>query len=154
MRGRGPRTRTLRRLEAVALILLGLGCQVEAPPPSDPELREELGIPDEVRIHRVDLSGRGELTRVIPERTTVAPGAIVQFVVLDNRVHLLRFLENQMEPALWEFLQKTRQDQFPPLVERGTRLVLSFESAPPGVYFFQVEGYGEPVMGEIRVAVP
>jgi plastocyanin len=124
------------------------------PPPSDPELRAELGIPDEVVIHRVDLSGRGDLTRVLPAVTEAKPGDVVQFVVLDNRVHLLRFREELLQGARLDFLRTTTQDRPPPLVQRGARLVLTFEDAPEGTYYFQVEGNGAPVEGEIRVRAP
>jgi plastocyanin len=124
------------------------------PPPSDPELRAELLIPDDVVIHRVDLSGRADLIRVIPTVTEAHPGDIVQFVVTDNRVHLVRFREDRIAGPRLEFLRATAQDRPPPLVERGARLVLTFEGAPEGSYYFEIEGNGTPVSGEIRVRAP
>ena len=143
------------RLAAVAVACVGWACEgPPPPPPSDPELRAELGIPDDVAIHRVDLSGRGELTRVLPAVTEARPGDVVQFVVLDNRVHLLRFAEDRIAGPRLEFLRETSQDRPPPLVERGARLVLTFEGAPQGSYHFRIEGNGAPVAGEIRVTAP
>jgi hypothetical protein len=140
---------------AVLVACMAGGCEPPPPPPpSDPELRAELGIPDEVVIHRVDLSGRGDVTRVLPAVTEASPGDVVQFVVLDNRVHLLRFREDRIAGPRLEFLRETSQDRPPPLVERGARLVLTFEGAPEGSYFFQIEGNGAPVAGEIRVTAP
>lgn len=131
---------------------LVVACSVEPPPPpSDPALRSELGIADEVTIHRIDLSGRGDETRIVPPETEIRPGDVVQFVVLDHRVHLVRFEEARIAPVALGFLRETAQDNFPPLVEQGARLVLSFENAPIGSYPFRVEGNGPPVVGAIRV---
>ena len=126
----------------------------EPPPPSDPELRAELGIPNEVTIHRIDLSGRGDETRVLPRETEIRVGEIVQFVVLDHRVHLLRFDESQLSASALAFLRDTAQDRPPPLVEQGSRLVLSFDGAPVGPYPFSVDGHGPSVAGAIRVSGP
>ncbi len=121
----------------------------EPPPPSDPELRAELGIPDDVSIHRVDLSGRGDQTRLVPTEIHAATGDLVQFVVLDQRVHLLRFDTAGLSPEALAFLRSTEQDAPPPLLEQGVRLVLSFDGAPAGIYPFRVEGSGPPVRGRI-----
>ncbi len=130
------------------------GCIPEPPPPSDPELRAELGIPDEVPIHRFDLSGAGDATRVVPPLHEIREGDVVQFVVVDHRVHLLRFDLAALPPGGREFLEGTRQDAFPPLVDRGSRIVLTFEGAPEGRYPFTVEGSGPPVRGEVVVVAP
>jgi plastocyanin len=123
-------------------------------PPTDPELRAELGIPETVPIHRIDLSGRGDFTRVIPQLTEAGPGDVVQFVVLDHRVHLVSFRDELLRPDQIEFLRATSQARFPPLVEQGSRLVLSFEGAPAGDYSFYVEGNGPPIEAVIRVTGP
>jgi len=143
----------LTRSAAILAALIS-GCMPEPLPPTDPELRSELGIPDHVPIHRVDLSGRADFTRVIPRLTAANAGDVVQFVVLDHRVHLIRFREELLRPDQIEFLRATSQDRFPPLVEQGSRLVLSFDGAPPGDYSFQVEGNGPPIEAVIRVAMP
>jgi len=143
----------LARAVAILAALLS-GCMPEPLPPTDPELRAELGIPDHVPIHRIDLSGRADFTRVIPRLTEASPGDVVQFVVLDHRVHLVRFREELLRTDQIEFLRATSQDRFPPLVERGSRLVLSFEGAPAGEYSFQIEGNGLPVDALIRVTAP
>jgi plastocyanin len=121
---------------------------------SDPELRAELGIPDDTPIHRVELSGLQAESRVVPRVVEARPGDVVQFVVMDNRVHLIRFLAEEIGPAELEFLRDTSQDRPPPLVERGARLVLTFEGAPPGSYPFSAEGNGSSARGEIRVGRP
>ncbi len=135
-------------------LVMGLttGCATQEPPvPSDPELRAELGIPADVTIHRIDLSARGDETRVLPRETEIRRGEVVQFVVLDHRVHLVRFEEDRLTPSAVRFLRDTAQDSPPPLVEQGARLVLSFDGAPLGSYAFIVDGGGPPVVGEIRV---
>lgn len=138
-----------------ALLALGMvpgaGCLPEAPPPSDPELREALGIDDRTPIHQVLLSGRGDRTRILPAHLEVGPGDVVQFRVMDRRVHRVRFPLEDLAPAAREFLEATDQHSPAPLVERDARLVLTFAGAPPGIYPFWVEGYGAPVQGSIRV---
>lgn len=118
---------------------------------SDPELRAELGIPTETPIHRIELGGVQSENRVVPRVVEARPGDVVQFMVMDHRVHLIRFLEGDMAEPLLAFLRSTSQDRPPPLLDQGSRLVLSFEGAPPGTYPFSVEGNGNPVRGEIRV---
>jgi len=151
LRRRGSSLRTVGFGVLLSLLPVWAGCERAPVVPSDPELREELGIPDDVRIHRVDLSGRADETRVIPRSVSIRPGDVLQFVVLDRRVHLVRFDPETLPDELWRFLVETSQDRPPPLVERGARLVLSFEGAPEGVYAFRVEGNGPPVEGDITV---
>ena len=143
---------------SIALCLVGnlaASCAFqEPPPPSDPDLRAELGIPDHVTIHRVDLSSQGGQTRLLPRETEIFSGEIVQFVVLDHRVHLVRFDQDEITRSALEFMRETGQDKPPPLVEQGARLVLSFEGAPVGSYPFLVDGNGPSVAGEIRVGLP
>ena len=134
---------------------LAASCAFQEPsPPSDPELRAELGIPDHVTIHRVDVSSQGGHTRLLPREIEIVPSEIVQFVVLDHHVHLVRFDEDELTRPALEFMRETGQDKPPPLVEQGARLVLSFEGAPLGSYPFSVDGNGLPVAGEIRVGEP
>jgi hypothetical protein len=136
------------------VLLLSGGCEPPpVPPPSDPELRAELGIADSVRIHRINLSGRGDEARIVPPFVEIYEGEVVQMVVVDRRTHLIRFDDRNEEP-LRDFLTKSNQNDFPPLLERGARIVLSFDGAPAGVYFFRDEGGGPPVTGEIRVVLP
>jgi plastocyanin len=120
-------------------------------PLSDPELRQELGISDAAAIHRIRVTGSGDRTRLLPLRTQIRPGDVVQFVILDHRTHLVRFLDDETASDALEFLRHTGQDRPPPLVARESRLVLSFRDAPPGRYPFRVESTGSPVEGEIRV---
>lgn len=126
----------------------------EPPPPSDLDLRLELGILDETAIHRIDLSYQGDGIRILPRSTEIRTGDIVQFVTLDHRVYLVRFGGAALYGAAVEFLRATRQERPPPLVEQGARLVLTFEDAPFGTYPFVVDGNGLSVEGEIRVLPP
>ena len=120
-------------------------------PTSDPELRRELGIPSETPIHRVDLSTRSDRIRLLPRAVEVRDGDVVQFVVMDYRTYLVRFDEEAMDPDRVGFLRSTGQDRPPPLVEEGARLVLTFDDAPIGSYFFDVEGGGLLASGAIHV---
>jgi plastocyanin len=110
-----------------------------------------LGISDAAAIHRIRVTGSGDRTRLLPLRTQIRPGDVVQFVILDHRTHLVRFLDDETASDALEFLRHTGQDRPPPLVARESRLVLSFRDAPPGRYPFRVESIGSPVEGEIRV---
>ncbi len=141
-------------LRVGASILVGsmlVGCEGTLPPPSDPELREELGIADHIPIHQVLLSGRGDHTRVLPAYLEIRSGDIVQFRVMDRRVHQVRFVEESLALPHRDFLESTGQLRFPPLTEQDARLVLTFEGAPAGDYPFIVEGYGEPREGRIVI---
>lgn len=155
--GRPRIVRPLRTtgLIAVAIHCLGVaGCAPAPPPPSDPDLRVELGIPDNVAIHRVALVGQGDRTRVLPRELMIRSGDVVQFVSLDHRVYVVRFDETDPSAPTSTFLVDTEQDSPPPLVEEGARLVLTFGGAPTGTYAYRVEGNGGPVPGSIRVAEP
>ncbi|TVP55755.1 MAG: hypothetical protein EA351_09830 [Gemmatimonadales bacterium] len=138
----------------VGLVLMSLlftGCLRDPPPPTDPELAEELGLPSGTVFHRIHLGGTGARTRVLPGAVTLEPGAWVQFIVEDHRVHVVRFLLEEMDPAAAEFLRRSEQTASPPLTQRGSRQLFSFEDAPNGSYPFVVEGYGDPVRGLLRV---
>lgn len=137
------------------MLVAGSGCGNGTDlPPSDPDLREALGLDDQVRIHRIDLSGRGAESRVLPATLEIQEGEVVQFVTLDRRIHHIRFVTDSLSPAAARFLEQTGQSSSPPLVRRGSRFVLSFEGAPAGLFPYVVEGYGDPVVGRIRVRPP
>ena len=137
---------------AVTLLLTALvACSPE--PPSDPELRQALGIEDARPIHRINLGGRGSIEHVVPVRVVVLAGDLVQFVMVDRRVHTITFRGDGLSPAGRAFLEETGQISSPPLLQRGARFVVSFEHAPAGEYPFVSEGNGDPAAGSI-VVVP
>ena len=139
----------------VPLLLVLSSCLPDGDrPPPDEGLRTELGIPAGVPIRRVDLRWRDGETRILPRRTEIPPGGIVQFVTLDHRVHLVRFDDGALDPPALGFLRDSGQDSPPPLLVEGARLVLTFDGAPPGIYPFRVEGNGGRAPGEIRVQAP
>ena len=80
------------------------------------------------------LAGADVLDLVVGRRTqlTVRPGDFVEFVTQDRRVHVLTFDLQSLSPPAAEFLLGSGQQSSPPLVESGTRFVVSFASAPPG----------------------
>lgn len=135
----------------LAAVLTSSCLPADAAPPSDPELRAELGIADDIVIHRVDLSASPSDTRILPRRTEIRRGGIVQFVALDHRVHLIRFDGAALSAPALDFLRASGQDRPAPLLREGARLVLTFDGAPAGAYPFRVEGPGGSVPGEIRV---
>ena len=157
MRGPIPDPRGAGRFAGAGLpLLLALSSCLAGDdrPPPDEELRTELDIPAGIPIRRVDLRWREGETRILPRRTEIPPGGVVQFVTLDHRVHLIRFDEGALDPPALGFLHGTGQDRAPPLLVEGARLVLTFDGAPPGIYPFWVEGNGGRAPGEIRVLDP
>jgi hypothetical protein len=145
-----------RRIAGLLGTFLALGaCEAELPAPAlpstDPELRAELGIDDEVPIHRIDLTGDEGEIRIVPRETAVRSGDVVQLVTLDHRVYLVAFDAAELGEGEWDFLRVTGQDSPAPLVARGSRLVFTFDEAPPGTYSFEVESSGAAASGVIRV---
>lgn len=143
--------RALHLLAGILVLVGSPGCLREAPPPTDPELAEALGLPPGTPIHRVTLSSRGEGARVLPTAVRVQPGALVQFVAADRRVYAVRFRMDALAPDAHEFIRTTGQEGSPPLGQEGARFVVSLVGAPDGRYPFQVDGYGPTVDGEIVV---
>lgn len=136
-----------------SLILASLlsGCRPAEVEPSDPELRKALGIPDEIAIHRINVGGRGGQVRFVPEEVDVESGEAVQFFLTDRRVHVIRFLEEEMDPGPRDFMEEMGQLRSPPLVDPGARFVVSFEGAPSGDYPFVSQGQQGPERGVVRV---
>lgn len=127
-------------------------CSSKAPPPpSDQELRDSLGIPPEVTIHRITLGGRGGAEHVVPSVIEVARGDLVQFLNVDRRVHTISFQADSLSPAARRFLTETSQMESPPLLTAGSRFVVTFRDAPVGAYPFRSEGPGEGRSGRILV---
>lgn len=150
---RGPPSRARAGIViGILLTLLLGGCLRDAPPPTDPELAAELGLPPGTVIHRVHLAGDGTQTRILPSELEIEAGALVQFVVEGHRgVHALRFLLDEMGSGPAAFLRETQQTGSPPLTAPGARYILSSEDAPPGSYPFVIEGYGPAVRGVLRI---
>jgi plastocyanin len=131
-----------------------LGC--EQPDPSlqpDETLRAELGLTERDRVHRVTLTG-GEAERADPAAVSVEIGALVEFVTTDWLVHEVIFEADSVGATAWAYLERTDQTASPPLINRASRYVLSFEGAPPGRYPFLLEGNGAPGRGVIIVREP
>jgi len=153
--GGRPGALPVRWVAALGLIAAGLiACDAPPSSASDSDLRQQLELPELTVIHRVDLSVAGERVRMLPMRTRIGAGDVVQFVALDHRIHLIRFLEDEMEAEPLWFLRSTSQHRPPPLLERDSRLVLTFRDAPPGIYPFHVESSGAATRGEIIVRAP
>lgn len=116
------------------------------------DLRERLGLADDRPIHRIVLGGRGAREHVVPPRLTVEPGAVVDFVTVDGRIHTVSFVDDSLSTEARSFLRGTRQTASPPLLDQGARFVVDLEGAPPGRYPFRSEGPGGDARGEIVVA--
>lgn len=153
VRHRGEHLLRLRRAFAVAA-LAALACVAPEPDTSlqpDSVLQAELGLTLDDHVHRVRVSG-GEAERADPAETLVEPGAYVEFVTTDWMVHEIVFEADSASAEQWAFLERTDQVASPPLIDRDSRYVLSFEAAPAGRYPYVLEGNGRPGRGVIVVA--
>lgn len=139
-------------LIAIGLLLFG-GCDRPGPP-SDPELRAELGIGAATSIHRITITGHADRTRLLPAYLEVEAGDIVQFEARDRRVHQVVFDPADLADDVRSFLEASGQLAPPPLISPEARLVLFFEGAPSGAYPFRVDGYAPSVSGRIMVRDP
>jgi len=136
----------------VVLLAALWGCGATFDDPRDPEVAAFLELPASTTIHRFDLMDRDGRIGLFPRVLEIASGHWVQFVVADTRVYSVHFDRGRFEdPANWEFLVSLHQTASPPMVETGSRYIVSFDGAPPGVYPFRIDGQGAPVAGEIRV---
>jgi hypothetical protein len=101
-------------------------------------------------VYRVTVSG-GEIEGAEPAALSIETGAYVEFVSSDWMLHEILFDTASLAPAQRSFLETTDQMQSPPLIDRGSRYVLSFVDAPPGRYAFRLEGNGRATQGTIVV---
>lgn len=141
-------------LVAGAACLLTVGCgQPDPSLQADETLRTELGLTARDQIHRVTLTG-GEVERADPAAVSIEAGAHVEFVTADWLIHEVVFEPDSVGASGWAFLARTDQTASPPLIDRDSRYVLSFEEAPPGRYPYRLEGNGAPGRGVIIVTEP
>ena len=147
---RGPAIRI-----AVSAVLFVTGCRSEPDLTLRPDsvLQAELGLTEEDRVYRVALTG-GEVERAEPAALSIETGAYVEFVTNDWLVHEILFDSAALTPSQRGFLERTDQMFSPPMIDRGTRYVLSFVDAPPGRYTYRLEGNGLTSRGTIVVASP
>jgi hypothetical protein len=141
----------------LAVLLHGLlaGCRAEPDLTLQPDsvLQATLGLQPHDRVYRVAVTG-GEVERADPAALSIEIGAYVEFVSTDWLVHEILFDTASLTPAQRGFLRSTDQVHSPPLIDRGSRYVLSFVDAPPGRYGFRLEGNGRAASGTIVVAEP
>jgi plastocyanin len=142
-----------RIARAVAALLLLAACRSEPDLTLQPDsvLQATFGLTPQVRVYRVAVSG-GETERAEPAALSIEVGAYVEFVSTDWMVHEILFDTASLTPAQRTFLERTDQVHSPPLIDRGSRYVLSFVDAPPGRYAFRLEGNGRASQGAIVVA--
>lgn len=149
----GPR---LLLLGAWVLVGMQIGCSPEtgsdnAPPDRYADVRERLDVEPERVIHEITIGGRGNEEHVVPTVLQLPRDAIVVFTTVDGRVHTVSFPEDSLALDAALFLERTSQQRSPPLVDRGSRFVLTFEGAPGGRYRFRSEGPGGEAWGTLLV---
>jgi hypothetical protein len=144
-----------RRALLGACLLLSTACRSEPDPTFQPDsvLQAALGLTSRDRVYRVNVSG-GEVERAEPAALSIAAGSYVEFVSADWLVHEILFDTASLSTEQRSFLEETDQLHSPPLIDRGSRYVLSFVNAPPGRYAFRLEGNGRASMGAIVVDGP
>jgi hypothetical protein len=159
VRSGGERRLSSRRAAAAAVVLAVAACRAELQPEPDTSLQPDsvliaqLGLALTDRVHRIRVSG-GEVERADPLETHIQPGAYVEFRSIDWLVHEIIFEADSLSAEQWEFLERTDQVASPPLIDRGSRYVLAFLSAPLGRYPYTLEGNGRPGRGVIVVGAP
>jgi plastocyanin len=149
-----PEPSDRRRIaRAVAALLLLAACRSEPDLTLQPDsvLQATFGLTPQDRVYRVAVSG-GETERAEPAALSIEAGAYVEFVSTDWMVHEILFDTASLTAAQRTFLERTDQVHSPPLIDRGSRYVLSFVDAPPGRYAFRLEGNGRASQGAIVVA--
>jgi len=149
----------LRRLALGATLLLVCACEPAPDPDTLPDevLQAELGLTDQDRVYRVSLIGgapAGASERADPAAISIEQGSYVEFVTTDWMIHEVIFEADSLEGRLWSFLDRMDQTASPPLINRGSRYVLTFEGAPPGRYPYRIEGNGVAGRGTIVVTDP
>ena len=149
----------IRGVRPDTLLLTGLTILVTACDRTNPDLlpdtflRDSLGLGERDPVHTVQLESTEDGERVEPALVTVRAGDLVQFVTRDRQVHVVNFTIEGLPTPAAGFLRDSRQESSPPLVEMGTRFVVTFAGAPPGKYPFVVIGNGEDGRGAV-VVVP
>jgi plastocyanin len=139
---------------AGALLVPLSGCNpVDPDLMPDQQLRAELGLTDHDRVYTVSIStGVGELAD--PGVLAIEAGVLVQFVSTDWFVHEVRFDLDAMALPAKDFLERTGQTASQPLLQEGSRMVLTFDEAPAGRYPYVLQGNRESGEGEIVVVAP
>jgi plastocyanin len=149
----------LRRLILGAALLLAGSCDPLPDPDTLPDeiLQAELGLTVQDRVYRVALTGSspaGTTERADPVAISIEPGSYVEFVTTDWLIHEVIFEADSVTRAQWSFLESTDQTASPPLINRESRYVLTFEGAPSGRYPYLIEGNGPAGRGLIIVIPP
>ena len=140
------------RARLLALVVL-VGCGVEA----EAGREDEAGAPEGSWLalaegaQRIQLGGGRDVEHVLPTAVEIAVGGLVEFVTIDRHVHTLTFVVDSLSPEAHQFLVDTRQLLGPPLLERGSRLLVDFSGAPPGRYVFSSRSHGDPAYGSVTV---
>ncbi len=149
------RSERLRPLALTAALFVATGCQERRDPSLEPDalLQAELGLTVADRVHRVRITGGGG-EAADPPVVSIEPGAYVEFVSADWLLHEVLFEADSLSEAQRGFLERTDQIASPPLIERGSRYVLTFAGAPVGRYVYTLEGNGRSGRGVIVVAPP
>jgi plastocyanin len=115
-------------------------------------LRDSLGLDDDDRVHQIRLGAVDNRESLDPPTVTVRVGDYVEFLTTDRRVHAVSFVLDSLPPGAADFLRRSGQEASPPLVETGTRFLITLADAPTGRYPFVVIGNGAEARGAVVVA--
>jgi len=139
------------RVRSLLVLLAGLAaCGPDPELRPDQRLQDEIGLSPRDEVHRIAISG-GEREEAEPREVTVPPDAYVEFVTTDAWVHEVRFELDSLDGPARDFLERTDQQDSPPMVNADSRFLVSMRGAPAGRYPFRVEGNGESVAGAVVV---
>ncbi|MEX2526189.1 MAG: hypothetical protein WEA09_01010 [Gemmatimonadota bacterium] len=114
-------------------------------------LRELLGLERSVPLHGVVLGDESGGDDPQPALTEVDSESVVHFLSQDHRARWIRFIPDSLSPVALRFLEERGQLTSPPLVAPGSRFVVTFQGAPPGLYPYEVQSHGAAVQGAVRV---
>lgn len=135
-----------------------MGCAEREPAPPrnlpDTVLRDSLGLTDADRVHRVHLRVEAGAFTVEPTPLAVRRGVWVEFVSSEGWPRTVTFEMDSLPRPAAELLRSTGQEASPPLLDPGSRFVVSFAGAPAGRYPYLVEGSARIARGVVIVEDP
>lgn len=133
-------------------LVVAVGCDL-LPGGGAPELELEdrsVQLPPGTAIHDVSLdTAPGGGDRFQPEAVRARSGDVVRFTAAGLGTHAIGFIDGALSAGQRGFLERTRQEVSPPLLDSAV-WVVSLEGAPAGDYPFHCVTHG--LRGMVSVA--